>query len=141
MEFDNKDERPMKKLNETVELSRYDLRNEKEYVEELAGTLMALNITPMYKGFNYIIDAIRILNRNRYTHLLITKDIYIPVADLYETTPELVEHGMRTAIKRGWQKTKDRKYKEKIFPSIDKCPSNYAFLVIVSNYVGERIKG
>lgn len=141
MDYDKKDERPMKKLNETVELSKYNLENEKEYVDELAATLMNLNITPMYKGFNYIIDGIRILNRNKYTHLLITKDIYIPLADLYETTPELVEHGMRTAIKRGWQKTKDKKIKERIFLTSEKCPSNYAFLVVISNFVNERIKG
>lgn len=129
----------IKRLNETSELNNYDLADERLIVKELKKVLMEINITPMYKGFNYIIDGVRILYRNRFTHILITKDIYIPLAMLYYTTPELVEHGMRTAIQKGWHKTTSMKLKEEVYRRCDKSPSNYAFLVNILNYVEERI--
>ncbi|MDO4517733.1 MAG: sporulation initiation factor Spo0A C-terminal domain-containing protein [Bacillota bacterium] len=133
------DDNPIKRLNETVELKNYDMRTEKECVDILARTLAMININQRYKGFHYIIDAVRIFYRNKYTHLLITKDIYKPLAVLYGTTPELIEHGIRTAIRKGWLQS-DPELRLDIYKDLEKNPSNYVFLVNILKYVEDRME-
>lgn len=131
---------PVGKLNEFAMGYGINQDREMEFITELANTLLDVGITPTYKGFNYIIDAVRIISRKGFAHILVTKDIYAPLAKLYDTNPELIEHCIRTAVKKGFIKTDDSMQRKSVFGSADKCPTNYSFLINLSRYVYYRFK-
>ena len=108
-------------------------------IKEITKSLIDIGIAPSYKGFNYIIDSVRLMMRKGLAHAIITKDVYRPVAALYSTSPALVEHCIRTAIRSGWKKTKDSDILRTIYSGADECPTNYAFLSAFTMYVYNRI--
>mgnify|MGYP004447337399 len=131
----------MEKLNDFS--SAYILVPEKEvYAIQVANEILCdIGITPFYKGYNYIIDAVRIMYRKGFTHILITKDIYIPLARLYKTNPELIEHCIRTAIKRAWDTPGNEEAKKRVFKDMEKCPTNHQFLVSLTLVIMSIILG
>lgn len=141
METNNFEMMPVNKMREIA----YDYANneelERELILTLSNVLMDAGITPAYKGFNYIIDSVRILYRKGYRHLLVTKDIYQPISELYDTNPQLIEHCIRTAIKRGFTKTTDEECIKHLYAGGTECPTNYTFLVSLSRFVYKRING
>ncbi len=126
---------PVTKLNELAFDYQVNPDYEFELIRILSDVLIDIGITPAYKGYNYIIDSVRILHRKGYRHILITKDIYAPVAIMYGTSPELVEHCIRTAVKKGWIKTEDMELKKSVFSSLENSPTNYTFLINVLRHV------
>lgn len=125
-------------INEAASLYKYSFESEVKMVEALEELLMEIGITPIYKGFNYIVDAIRIMYRKRLSHVMITKDIYMPLAKLYGTSSNLIEHCIRSAVKKSWEKT-DSDLRKTLFRDDKKCPSNFNFLICISHCLYRRI--
>lgn len=69
-----------------------------EYIEEM---LFKIGITPNLKGFNYIKEAVKLIDKNPNQYCTgITKKLYPDVAKLNNVTSSAVERGIRHAITR-----------------------------------------
>lgn len=130
----------MKSLHESMELIDYNIVDEKKMVNDLADILYLHGIKPNLKGYSYIIDAVRIIYRRGFNYLMVTKHIYLPLANMYGETPQLVEHCIRTAIRSGWSKKQQGKADQRAFYSYTDVPSNYDFLMYLIRVLSGKIK-
>lgn len=95
-----------------------------------------LGINLKTKGFYYASAAINEAKKISGLDLKVTKDIYPVVAIHYGTTPEAVEHAIRTAIKIAWTNNKSNLEKIAGF-KMKYCPSNKEFIIMMVNYALE----
>ena len=93
-----------------------------------------MGITPNYRGYNYIVFAMQLVfeEPERFQH--VTKELYPVIAKKYHSDWRAVEHGIRIAILRGWEK--DSKRFENIFGIWGKeKPSVGKFFAILYEYL------
>ena len=65
--------------------------------EKIEDALLAMGVPAGIKGFNYIADAVEILDE-RGTNISITKELYPAIAEKNNTTPSRVERAIRHAF-------------------------------------------
>lgn len=94
--------------------------------------LHALTLRPNYKGFRYIIDAVRIILRYPDGQCLITKDVYPVVARENGTTSASVERCIRYCVDTIWDYAPAAKLEDFLFLSAIERPNNSVFLVAVA---------
>lgn len=75
--------------------------NPEAYVTEL---LLNMDLSQRHKGFFYLRDAI--LKKADNPEMSITKELYPQVGSKYGSNHDQVEHSIRTAIGRAWEKKK-----------------------------------
>ncbi|MGI6071100.1 MAG: sporulation initiation factor Spo0A C-terminal domain-containing protein [Blautia sp.] len=95
-----------------------------------------LGITLKIKGFYYVVAAIDAAKELPEISLMITKDIYPKIAERFKTTPEAVEHAIRTAVNTAWINNKP------LLEKIAGCqlaykPSNKEFILMTAHYLKE----
>ena len=61
-------------------------------------------ITPNYRGFHLILDALEILQAHPGAPLLLTKEVYPRIAKQRRMSSQAVERDIRTAISRAWSR-------------------------------------
>lgn len=66
--------------------------------------LLWLGITPNYRGFHLILDALEILQAHPGAPLLLTKEVYPRIAKQRRMSSQAVERDIRTAISRAWSR-------------------------------------
>lgn len=91
-------------------------------------------ITPRYKGYKLILDAIQISITNYGEYIQITNDVYIPLSFRYKVSLYCIERNIRTVVEKCWVNNKDLVFE--IFgykPA--KCPSNSEFIDYISYYI------
>ncbi|NLW77957.1 MAG: sporulation initiation factor Spo0A [Ruminococcaceae bacterium] len=91
-----------------------------------------LTLRPNYKGFRYILDAVRIILRYPDGQCLITKDVYPVVARENATTSASVERCIRHCVETIWDYAPAVSLEDFLFLSAIERPTNSVFLVAVA---------
>lgn len=93
-----------------------------------------MGITPNYRGYNYIVYAMQLVFEKPERLQYVTKELYPAIAKEYHTDWRAVEHGIRIAILRSWEK--DSKRYENIFGVWGKeKPSVGKFIAVLYEYL------
>lgn len=71
---------------------------QREVVMVIAGWLNELGVPPHFKGYHYLVDAIRLVVYDMTLLHTVTKDLYPSIARRHNTSPERVERAIRNAI-------------------------------------------
>lgn len=95
---------------------------------DLKSLLVDLEITPNYKGYGYIICAIQIISEKPESLQYVTKELYPVIARAYGTDWKVVEHGIRLAVSRSWEK-KPQQYRDSL--GLNQRPSAGKFLAYI----------
>ncbi len=69
--------------------------------------IRSLGVTTKYKGYYWLIEALNILAKSEEESFLITKDLYPVLARKMHSTPENIEHNIRTVINHCWERNRD----------------------------------
>lgn len=99
--------------------------------------LHRLGICRNYSGFDYIVFAMNLIERDRDYLCYITKSLYIDIAKEFATTHTCVEKNIRTIVNKIWEKSEvNEKYIIEIFGDFYMCqkPSNKEFLELLYDY-------
>lgn len=103
------------------------------YEHELKKLLIHMGITPNYKGYGYIISAMRIIFEEPDCLQHVTKELYPEIAKSYQTDWRAVERSIRIALLRSWDKESEKF--QKLFGLWEKEPPSVAkFLSILYMY-------
>lgn len=103
---------------------------------ELKKTLIYLGITPNYRGYDYMVLAMRLVFENPERLQYVTKELYPVIGKKYRTDWRAVEHSIRITILRSWESDPTRFEKflgiwKKEKPSAGKfLAALYAYLLI-----------
>lgn len=74
------------------------------YELKLIKMLIHMGITPNYRGYDYIVLAIELVFENPARLQHVTKELYPEIAKQYHTDWRAVEHSIRIAILRSWER-------------------------------------
>ena len=74
------------------------------YEHELKKLLIHMGITPNYKGYGYIVSAMRIIFVEPDCLQHVTKELYPEIAKQYQTDWRAVERSVRSALLRSWER-------------------------------------
>lgn len=100
-------------------------------IERKASALLYdLMLSPSYKGYKYLKDAILMLCDDKYDCTSFTKNIYPVIAEKYGSTSQNIEKNIRTAIIRIYEANSKEDF-ERILgksPIISEKPSNVKFI-------------
>ena len=100
--------------------------------------LTAFGIPSHLTGYAYLAEGISRILRDRNCLEGITKSLYRDIAKLHGAKPPSVEHAIRTAIDKGWQRLTPEMRRERFGPLFDgyeKAPSNLTFLSAMAEYI------
>ncbi len=104
--------------------------------ETLSSIFYMIGIPAHIKGYRYLREAVKIVLNSPYVINKVTKVLYPGVAELFQTSPNRVERGIRHAIEVAWENKEVENIKDKqgnsIF-SIDKKPTNKEFIALLTN--------
>lgn len=71
-----------------------------------------MGVTSKYKGYYFVADAVKLSMETAGYPLRITKDVYPPLARKYKSTPNNIEHDIRTVVNVCWCANKDQMDKD-----------------------------
>ncbi|MBR5509599.1 MAG: sporulation initiation factor Spo0A C-terminal domain-containing protein [Lachnospiraceae bacterium] len=100
--------------------------------------LHGLHINRRYSGYNYIMYAIHLMEKDIFCIDCITKSLYVDIARKYKTSWKCVERNIRTVVEAVWDDTEiDRELWIGIFGSngIIRKPTNKEFLEYLFEYI------
>ena len=63
---------------------------------EIERLLYRAGVLPTYVGYNYFVEAVRLVSENPARHLSTCKEIYVPIAQEHRADPRTVERNLRT---------------------------------------------
>jgi predicted RND superfamily exporter protein len=116
---------------------------ERALYTEITRTIAELCITPKYKGYSYLREAIIIIFSDKSGCVALTKEIYPQIAKKFSTTAQSVERGIRTAIHSCWEKS-EIVAKIKVFGSCALrkgwVPTNGEFVYIIADRLKCELK-
>lgn len=75
--------------------------------KEIKKLVNSLGIGSRYKGYHYLVTAIKLCANNEDLLLSVSKLLYPEVARLYSTHPKNVERNLRTVVSISWGLKKD----------------------------------
>lgn len=93
--------------------------------------LLWLGITPNYRGFRLILDALAILQACPDTPLLLTKEVYPCIAKQHCMSVQAVERDIRTAVSRAWSR-EPAAFAALFGPYAQKKPTASQFLTLLA---------
>lgn len=96
--------------------------------------LRKFRVSPRYKGFYYVIEAVSIYRQNPETHIMVTKDVYPSIAKKFGTNSNRVERNVRSIVAKCWKNNKDLLTTIANYP-LPQRPSNSEFFDILTYYV------
>ena len=67
-----------------------------EKEREIERLLYKAGVLRTYTGYNYFVEAVRIVSENPTQHLRTCKEVYVPIAHKYHADPRTVERNLRT---------------------------------------------
>lgn len=70
----------------------------------VTGHIKAIGITANIRGYHYLREAILLVHENFDLMSQLTTNLYVSVAEKYNSTPQRVERAMRHAIETAWNK-------------------------------------
>ena len=114
-----------------IQEKRYEMSREKVLLNNLG-------IRSNLLGYNYILDALRMVQEDADALKNITKELYPELAKLYRTQPCNIERAIRHAIEHAWNignvDLKNEIFGYTIHPEKGR-PSNGEFLAAVAHYL------
>ncbi len=104
--------------------------------ETLSSIFYMIGIPAHIKGYRYLREAVKIVLNSPHVINKITKVLYPGVGDIFQTSPNRVERGIRHAIDIAWETRQVENIKDKqgnsIF-SFEKKPTNKEFIALLTN--------
>lgn len=118
----------------------YVEKTEKEEVWEkiAAGYLNKMGIQPHLKGYGYLKYGVARSIEHAEDLESITKCLYPEIAKKYHTTAGKVEHGIRHAIQRAWERDKNDVWEHvfgKGYCTQSSKPTNAQFIATLADYI------
>lgn len=101
---------------------------EKEMMKML---LWKLGANYSYAGFDFVIAAVEILEKDRKALQYITKELYLPIALKYDTTEKCVERNIRTIVNAVWKYGNRELLEEVAGRKLKEKPNNRDFFAIL----------
>lgn len=98
--------------------------------------LNSLEISPKYKGYDYLIYGLELLLEREELLLCLSKGLYYEIAKNFDSTVSNVERNIRTIKQNLWEKDKDCI----IFKDIAYYPTNGEFIDSIFYQIEEKIK-
>lgn len=114
-----------------------------EVFERVCAALGELEITPNYCGYAYIRDMIVMLIDSPDKRGAMTKSIYPGIAKRYDTNSACVERGVRTVVRKSWQKMMPEtkiKYFGVHSQYMTKCPTNSCYVFTIAERIARQIR-
>ena len=99
--------------------------------------LKRFKITPLYRGYDYMIDAVKITLNDNSCLRYVTKQIYPEIAKVYKTDWKNVERDIRTVIDVIWKNGGKDFFYESAGEYLEKRPRNARFIEMMVEYVME----
>ena len=93
-----------------------------------------MGVTSKYKGYYFVADAVKLSMETAGYPLRITKDVYPPLARKYKSTPNNIEHDIRTVVNVCWSANKDQMDRIAGYPLSYK-PTNSQFVDMLAFYL------
>lgn len=90
-----------------------------------------LGVSPKYKGYYVTIDAIEIFIQRYHKHITISKELYPPLAQKYNTTYYSIESNIHTIANKAYRSNK-KLLEILLDKKLNKCPNNYLFLEAIA---------
>ena len=98
--------------------------------------LAKLNITPKYKGYSLIINAVEIILK--YTEkdipFYITKDVYDVLVEEFDYPLNSVQSAIKRCVELGWE-MEGNTVQKLLGYKAEKCPTNKEFLFACAQYL------
>lgn len=116
------------------------LKSREVYKCELNNILIKLDITPNYRGYEYIVYAIRLIFEKPERLQYVTKELYPGVAQQYRTDWRAVEHSIRISVSRSWDEDPER-FKDLFAGWVKEKPSSGRFLAVLYAYLSFAQEG
>lgn len=114
------------------ELLQTYIRHQPEPIDKcILHTLFHLGIKAKSKGFNYLVDGIKIAIEDPQAASLVTKCLYPDISKKYHTTPGAVERSIRTAILH----MPVTKFRYNVFAGDMGHYSNKEFILHIAKYI------
>lgn len=114
----------------------YNVIDEDKLHMDITQILTGLCFTPNYSGYNYVREAVKLAVAQEDKMPGISKGIYPVIAKQSGTTAAAVESGMRTAIRRAWNRS-DPRSKLEIFGTYALnehwVPTNSEFVFVLAD--------
>lgn len=108
-------------------------------MREIYRVIRRMGITAKYRGYYFVAEAIAISMESGDTPIMITKDIYPPIASKYKSTAKSVERAIRTVVELCW--LNHRETMEEIAGyELDYKPTNSEFVDFMAYYIKENNK-
>ena len=102
--------------------------------EKIQALLYSIGITGNYIGFHQAASAIEIAIEDPQSLLMVTKGLYLEVAEQYGTDWKTVERNIRTVISVTWNCSR-RKLEMIAGHALSKKPTPAQFIAILSRYL------
>lgn len=96
-----------------------------------------MGVTSKYKGYYFVADAVKLSMEDSGHPLRITKDVYPSLARKYKSTPNNVEHNIRTVVNVCWSANKDQMDQIAGYPLSYK-PTNSEFVDMLAYYLNSK---
>ena len=104
------------------------------YEHELKKILIHMGITPNYKGYEYILFAMKLIFEKPVCLQYVTKELYPEIAKKCLTDWRAVEHSIRMAIVRSWDEDPQR-FQKILTVRMKYRPSTGKFLALLYTYL------
>lgn len=101
----------------------------------LQKALTGLGIPGGRQGFQHLLTGLPLLAEQRDQRL--SKELYVSIAALDNSTPAAVEKSIREVIHQGWASGSRREWNH-LFPAQSRCPRNKEFLFHMAHLIRER---
>lgn len=111
-----------------------------KYSKIVKNTLHLLNVSSAYSGFDYIVDAIEFIEKDKDFLNYIIKSIYFDIARKHHTSWRCVERNVRTVVKAIWNNENNLPLIIEIFGEKYRTyrPANKEFLELLHEYVSVK---
>lgn len=109
------------------EIVRFCTNSNRDIEKSIKKMLLNLGIFANFRGFRYIVDAVRIVLENPESIYSVTKKVYPAVAKLHGRGTASIEHSIRTAIETAYDNDTEGKFADFLGYMAQK-PTNSEFI-------------
>ena len=71
--------------------------------KDISSLLLKLGVSPSHQGFDYIIECVKMVDKNKELLYSVTTKLLPKVAEKFKTTPERVGRNIRHAIQKSFE--------------------------------------
>lgn len=117
---------------------KHSMRLRKKLFSIIANLLIKSGICVRHDGFNYAAEGIEMICDRRNIKCSVTNEIYPHIAKEFDVSVDVVEYGIRNAIKHAWSDCGEDP-DNPVMNCFKKRPSNSEFLHMLAHHAKERL--